>query len=176
MDEAHLEKLTEALVRMDTLERVVLEIKSMYANDEGAKRLVALERTQDKMGHTLEQINKTLSKFEAHIDELFDVKAKLESIDTAWRRIDSIQEVVTNMDKILSLLASEHQQCKPKIDGVESCRVNFEHRLAVVEKIVGAAGSFIQGRVASLTDKLVWVGFGAAAVVAVVMALKGIGK
>lgn len=176
MDEAHLTKLAEALVRMDSMERSILEIKRLAEDGDGNKRLASLERTQDRMGHTLEQINKTLSKFEAHIDELFDVKSKLESIETAWKRIDILQTSISVIDKQLGVIASEHQQCKPKVEAMDGCRIGLEHRMAQVEKSLGSAGSFIQGRVASLTDKLLWVAFGAVAVVAVVMALKGVGK
>lgn len=173
MDEAHLTKLAEALVRLESVEKGILEVKRLHENDDDGKRLASLERSQDKMSHTLEQINKTLTKFETHIDELFDVKAKLESIDTAWRKLDTMQIAISSMDKILSVLASEHQQCKPKVDGIESCKISIEHRLGQIEKTLGTAGAFVQGRVASLTDKLIWVGFGAIAAVAVFLAMQG---
>lgn len=176
MDEQHLEKLAQFYVRVDSLEKSILELKRVTEDGDGAKRLASLERTQDKMGHTLEQINKTLSKFESHIDELFDVKSKLESIDTAWRRIDTVQTAIANMDKVLSVLSAEHAQCRPKLDQFDGCKISIEHRLTQVEKSLGNASSFVQGRVASITDKILWVGFGAVAVVAVVLAMQGVGK
>lgn len=176
MDEQHLEKLAKFYVRVDSMEYSIMELRRLAEDGEGNKRLASLERTQDKMGHTLEQINKTLAKFENHIDELFDVKSKLESIETAWKRIDVLQQSITNMDKILSLLAAEHTQCKPKVEGIEGCKISIDHRLTQLERSMGSASNFVQGRVASLTDKLLWVGFGAVAVVAVILALQGVGK
>ena len=54
------------------------------------QRVAALERVQDRLVNTLDQINTTLKKFEGHIDELFNLKSKIDSIDVAWKRIDEL--------------------------------------------------------------------------------------
>jgi chromosome segregation ATPase len=126
-------------------------------------RVSNLERGQDKLVSTLDQINKTLLKFENHIDELFEVKTKLDSIDIAWQRIDKLNEKLVEMDKTLHVLKSEHADCKPMVSSVGTCKVDFETRIKELEKKMDAAGNFASGVIGKVIGWLIPGVLGAAA-------------
>ncbi len=163
-------------------------------------RVSQLEHSHTALTTTLGQINRTLEKIEVHIDELFEGKSKLDSIDTAWKRIDHLAHKSTELDNQLNkllqsctimentmqlklvklealdrefaILQSEHKSCNPKVEKHETCMFGVEHRLKTLEDRVAAAGSFVQGRVASVTDKILYAMLSVAAIATVFMVLK----
>ena len=62
----------------------------------------------------------------------------------------------------------------PKIEKLNNCSGINEHRIKTLEDRINSAGAFVNGRVASLTDKVIWVGVGVIAFIAVLLAVKGI--
>ena len=141
--------------------------------DEIERRVAILERNHDSIAGTLVQINRTLEKLEGHIDELFEVKSKIDSINTAWRKIDTLAEDFRKMDKDLHLMRSDHSMCKPIVDTIAHCKADFDNRLKNLEATVGATKSFIGGRLGGLIDQFAPV---LISMIAAYMVAKGVGK
>jgi uncharacterized coiled-coil protein SlyX len=106
--------------------------------DELEKRVSTLERTSDRTADILDQINKTLAKFEQHIDELFEVKNTLESVRVMWLRIDEMTKANTAMDKAFAMLKAEHEKCLPVVSGVSSCKIDFDYQMKEIGTKVAA--------------------------------------
>lgn len=98
------------------------------------KRISAMERIQDRTAVTLDQINSTLKKFEAHIDELFEAKSKLDSIGVMWRRIDELQAKTSMIDTEFKILSKEHNVCKPMVDSLNNCKTVLDHKIEAHDK------------------------------------------
>jgi len=141
--------------------------------EDNEKRLSALERTQDKMENTLDQINKTLLRFENHIDELFEVKTKLDSIDVIWRKVDDLQTKTGNIDVAFQLLKAEHIVCKPVVDTIAIIKTEFNHRLQDLEKSRESVGGFTKNLVGGLLGQILWALVGGGALAAIYLAGKG---
>jgi prefoldin subunit 5 len=141
--------------------------------DDIDKRVSAIERSQDRMTNAVEQINKTLARFEAHIDELFEVKTKLDSIDVIWRRIDELQKNCNQMDKEFHVLKSEHHTCTPIVASIPTCKADFENRIGTLEKSKDAVGGFTKNLVGGLLGQILWALIGGGALAAIYLAGKG---
>jgi uncharacterized coiled-coil protein SlyX len=124
--------------------------------DDYEKRFTTLERTQDKMENTLDQINRTLLRFEQHIDELFEVKTKLDSVDVIWRKIDAMAIAHTAMDKEFHVLKTEHLSCKPKVDTMDHCAMNLENRIKNLETKTESSSAFTNKLFTGLLEKIIW--------------------
>lgn len=141
--------------------------------DDLDKRLTAVERIQDKHYSTLEQINITLAKFERHIDELFELKTKIDSVDVIWRRVDEMQGKINIIDKELHVLKSEHATCVPIVGTVSSCKIEFENRIKTVEEKINSSTGFATRLWGSVLEKLIWALIVGWAMSAVYLAGKG---
>lgn len=138
------------------------------------KRVSAVERTQDSLVLTLSQINDTLKKFESHIDELFDLKAKIDSIDVVWRKIDYLSDKCSAVELAFKLLQAEHQQCKPVVDTIHGCKVDFDHRLKALETAHANSNAFTTKLFGNLAEKAIWAIVVMGAMSAVYLAGKGV--
>ena len=141
--------------------------------DDLEKRISAMERVQDKLLTTLDQINATLLKFERHIDELFELKTKIDSIDVIWRRIDDLQTNYNKLDKDLHVLKSEHATCTPIVGTVASCKIEFENRMKTIEEKVSSSTGFATRLWGSILEKVIWAIIVGGAMSAVYLAGKG---
>ena len=142
--------------------------------DDLEKRVTAMERVQDKLLATLDQINATLLKFEKHIDELFDMKSKLDSVEVMWRRIDELQGKCGMIDTSFQILKSEHLTCKPIVDTIATCRMDFEHRLKDIEGKAASSNAFTNKLIGTLLEKIIWAIVVGGALSAVYLAGKGV--
>jgi uncharacterized coiled-coil protein SlyX len=142
--------------------------------DDNDKRITTLERSHDKMEATLDQINKTLIRFEAHIDELFEVKTKLDSVDVIWRRIDELQGKIGAMEIAFQVLKAEHISCVPIVQSVTPCKADFEHRIKDLEKKAESSNAFTNKLFSSLLEKVIWALVVGGAMSAVYLAGKGV--
>lgn len=140
------------------------------------RRVQTLERAQDRLANALEQINSTLKRFEEHIDELFNAKSKLDSIDVMWRRIDDVSARQQTIDKEFHLLKAEHTTCKPLVDAMNLCKGDTEHRLKSLE-LQAASNAGFQSRLwGSILEKAIWYVIAGGALAAVYLAGKGVFK
>lgn len=138
------------------------------------QRISELERVQVRLVTTLDQINTTLKKFESHIDELFDLKSKIDSIDVAWRRIDELQNKCNAVELAFQLLKAEHVVCKPIVDGIGVCRADFDHRIKALETTSANTNAFTSKLFGSLAEKIIWAVITFGALSAVYLAGKGV--
>ena len=141
--------------------------------DDIEKRISTVERTQDSLVITLEQINATLKRFEGHIDELFDLKSKIDSIDVVWRKIDAITEKCNAVELAFKLLQAEHHQCKPVVDSINGCKMDFDHRIKTLETAHASSNAFTTKLFGSLAEKAIWAIIVLGAMSAVYLAGKG---
>ena len=142
-------------------------------SDDLEKRMTAMERVQDRLLTTLDQINNTLLKFERHIDELFDLKTKIDTIDVLWRRIDELQTKCGTVDTAFQILKSEHGACKPIVDTIAACKMDFDHRLKDIEKRAETSNAFTSKLFSNLLEKAIWTIVVIGAMSAVYLAGKG---
>jgi len=142
--------------------------------DDLEKRVAAMERVQDKLLATLDQINASLLKFEKHIDELFDMKSKLDSVEVMWRRIDELQKKCGQFDTAFQILKSEHTTCRPVVDTFTHYKMDFEHRIKDLEFKAATSNAFTTKLFSNLLEKIIWsiIVFGALS--AVYLAGKGV--
>jgi len=138
------------------------------------KRLAAVERGQDKLVSTLDQINATLKKFESHIDELFDLKGKIDSIDVVWRRIDELTTKCSAVELAFKLLQAEHHTCKPVVDSISACKMDFDHRIKDLETAHASSNAFTSKLIGTLTEKIIWAIIVGGALSVVYLAGKGV--
>lgn len=143
-------------------------------SDDLEKRVTTMERVQDKLLTTLDQINATLLKFEKHIDELFDMKSKLDSVEVMWRRIDELHGKCGAVDTAFQILKSEHSTCKPIVDTISACKMDFDHRLKDLEKRSESTAGFTKTLVGGLLGQIIWGLIVIGAMSAVYLAGKGV--
>lgn len=120
------------------------------------KRLRVVEDDHKEQRLLYHHMCKTLDSISADIRLALDLKGKVEDhngqLKKLWDKIDKCVE----MKEAFLHLRSEHDICKPKTDHISL----IEHRLTEVEEKVSGANNFVTDRVASFTDKLIWVAAG----------------
>jgi chaperonin cofactor prefoldin len=142
--------------------------------DELEKRVNALERSLDRLAGTMEHLAEDIHDMKGMmrqaLDQSLTISTMKKEMETLWKKVD----ICINLKEDFAVLQSEHEVCTPKIEKLNGCAGVNEHRIKTLEDKINSANAFVNGRVASLTDKVIWVGVGVIAFIAVFLAAKGI--
>lgn len=169
--------------------------------DELEKRLIKLESKIEHLVDSIDDIKDILKEAMEAKSKLDDHNGQLKKL---WIKVDAGKEEREKLEARVATLEHHHAtyseerpmrlqrlraiedwrerlqielgNCSPKIQAMDVYKVQVDNRLDAIEKAIGSASGFIVGRVASVTDKLIWIGIGVFAVLAVTFALKGISK
>lgn len=136
-------------------------------------RLRMLEDSHIQQTQLYQQMTGTLNQIHNDLRASINIQGLVTDHDKQlkklWIKIDECEALGTSF----KLLNAEHAACKPIVDTVATCKLDFEHRVRSLENRLAEVGGFAKNIVGGWLGQLFWGLTIAGALAAIWLAGKG---